>query len=202
MALSKIDVANMLTGATPVANGGTGLTSGTSGQFLKFTGSTTLASASGGITMADQWRVTNNQTGNVNPITGTWERNDRQFSYIGSGMTESSGVFSFPSTGIYQVTFQVTGYSSINERYIEILITGTTDNFSSNATIASQYESIDIDESSATYFGSSCTAIKDVTDVSNDKVRFRISRENSSGIVNGNSGHNETYATFIRLGDT
>ena len=45
MALSKIDVANMLTGSTPVANGGTGLTSGTSGQFLKFTGSTTLASA-------------------------------------------------------------------------------------------------------------------------------------------------------------
>ena len=45
MALSKIDVANMLTGATPVANGGTGLASGTSGQFLKFTGSTTLASS-------------------------------------------------------------------------------------------------------------------------------------------------------------
>ncbi len=45
MALSKIDVANMLTGSTPVANGGTGITSGTTGQFLKFTGSTTLASA-------------------------------------------------------------------------------------------------------------------------------------------------------------
>jgi len=45
MALSKIDVANMLTGSTPVANGGTGLTSGTTNQFLKFTGSTTLASA-------------------------------------------------------------------------------------------------------------------------------------------------------------
>ena len=53
MALSKIDVANMLTGEVPnanvatvgVAKGGTGLTSGTSGQFLKFTGSTTLASS-------------------------------------------------------------------------------------------------------------------------------------------------------------
>ena len=45
MALSKIDVANMLTGATPVANGGTGIASGTSGQFLKFTGSTTVASS-------------------------------------------------------------------------------------------------------------------------------------------------------------
>ncbi len=28
MALSKIDVANMLTGAAPVANGGTGVTTG------------------------------------------------------------------------------------------------------------------------------------------------------------------------------
>jgi hypothetical protein len=45
MALSKIDIENMVTGATPVANGGTGLTSGTTNQFLKFTGSTTLASA-------------------------------------------------------------------------------------------------------------------------------------------------------------
>jgi len=33
MALSKIDIANMVTGATPVANGGTGLTSGTTNQF-------------------------------------------------------------------------------------------------------------------------------------------------------------------------
>jgi|TARA_R100001480_G_scaffold59426_1_gene72213 hypothetical protein len=53
MALSKIDVVNMLTGEVPnanvatlgVAKGGTGLTSGTTNQFLKFTGSTTLASA-------------------------------------------------------------------------------------------------------------------------------------------------------------
>ena len=45
MALSKIDIENMVTGEVNVANGGTGLSSGTSGQFLKFTGSTTLASA-------------------------------------------------------------------------------------------------------------------------------------------------------------
>ena len=41
-----------VTGTLPVANGGTGLTSGTTNQFLKFTGSTTLASAadnSGGL---------------------------------------------------------------------------------------------------------------------------------------------------------
>jgi len=35
MALSKIDVANMLTGTTPVANGGTGASSFTKGKVLR-----------------------------------------------------------------------------------------------------------------------------------------------------------------------
>ena len=53
MALSKIDIENMIAGEVNVANGGTGLSSGTTNQFLKFTGSTTLASAAdnaGGLT--------------------------------------------------------------------------------------------------------------------------------------------------------
>ena len=41
----SIDLTSKVTGSLPVANGGTGISSGTSGQFLKFTGSTTLASA-------------------------------------------------------------------------------------------------------------------------------------------------------------
>ena len=45
MAFATIDVTKGITGTIPVANGGTGLASGTTGQFLKFTGSTTLASA-------------------------------------------------------------------------------------------------------------------------------------------------------------
>lgn len=45
MALSKIDISKMTTGTTPVTQGGTGITSGTTDQFLKFTGTTTIASA-------------------------------------------------------------------------------------------------------------------------------------------------------------
>ena len=45
MAFATIDVTKGITGTIPVANGGTGLTSGTTGQFLKFTGTTTVASA-------------------------------------------------------------------------------------------------------------------------------------------------------------
>ena len=45
MAFATIDVTKGITGTIPVANGGTGLASGTAGQFLKFTGTTTVASA-------------------------------------------------------------------------------------------------------------------------------------------------------------
>ena len=45
MALSKIDMSKMVTGTLPVSSGGTGLTSGTTDQLLKFTGTTTLASS-------------------------------------------------------------------------------------------------------------------------------------------------------------
>ena len=41
----SIDLTSKVTGALPVGNGGTGITSGTSGQYLKFTGSTTTASS-------------------------------------------------------------------------------------------------------------------------------------------------------------
>ena len=42
---STINLSTNTTGTLGVANGGTGLTSGTTDQFLKFTGSTTIASA-------------------------------------------------------------------------------------------------------------------------------------------------------------
>jgi len=45
MAFATIDMTKGITGTIPVANGGIGITSGTTDQFLKFTGTTTLASA-------------------------------------------------------------------------------------------------------------------------------------------------------------
>jgi hypothetical protein len=61
----------------------------------------------GGITEADQWRLTTttNQATDAD-ITTNWERVDSTgWDKIGTGMTESSGIFTFPSTGIYLITF-------------------------------------------------------------------------------------------------
>ena len=60
---------------------------------------------SNGITEVDSWRITANFTSPSsygNFITANWSRkaNSLNFGKKGTGMTESSGVFTFPSTGI------------------------------------------------------------------------------------------------------
>ena len=55
-----------------------------------------------GITEADMWRLTTSITSNANPISSNLERvDDASFSKIGTGMSVSSGYWSFPSTGLY-----------------------------------------------------------------------------------------------------
>ena len=203
MALSKIDIANMVTGATPVANGGTGLTSGTTNQFLKFTGTTTLASAAdnqGGITEADTWRITSNFTGNTSPITANWERDDAyQNINMGTGMTESSGVFSFPSTGVYQVSLNLQFISGGTDNdYILGNIEFTTNNSAYNTT-ALAYASI---KNNSTYQMLSCKKIFNITDLTNQKVRFNTSSQDDNAYVQTHTSQNFSYAMFIRLGDT
>jgi hypothetical protein len=76
-----------------------------------------LTGISAGITEADQWRITSNFSGDAVPIASNWERNDTDFSKIGTGLTESSGIFSFPSTGIYLVMAEWVGYYNGDSKY-------------------------------------------------------------------------------------
>ena len=79
MALSKIDIENMITGEVNVANGGTGLSSGTTNQFLKFTGSTTVASSA-----VDTGSIVKTaMTGNIN-FSGDVSTNSDSFQYFGT----------------------------------------------------------------------------------------------------------------------
>jgi hypothetical protein len=194
----------MLTGATPVANGGTGLTSGTTNQFLKFTGSTTLASADdnqGGITEADQWRITSNFSGDAVPIASNWERNDTDFDKLGTGLTESSGIFSFPSTGIYLVMAEWVGYYNGDSKYNEYSIQVTTNNSSyEDRGNTSQFLQATSSDNGDANCGTSCMI--DVTDISNVKFRITLAVAHNSTTTKGNSGQNRTFITAIRLGDT
>tara|TARA_R100001463_G_scaffold75469_1_gene129466 strand:- start:223 stop:771 length:549 start_codon:yes stop_codon:yes gene_type:complete len=182
MALSKIDVANMLTGATPVANGGTGATSFTAG-----------------ITGADTWRVTTNFQGDVSPIANNWERDDSDdYALIGTGMSQSSGIFSFPETGYWQVTFYHNFSGAGDNEYIESKIEYTTDNSSYGGAAKSWGTA----PGNGDYNMVTTSCIFDITNVSQDKVRFVTSSQDGNAYTQCHTGENLTYATFIRLGDT
>ena len=141
---------------------------------------------SAGITEADTWRLTANKSG-TGDITANLERVDTAgFGYLGTGMTESSGIFSFPSTGIYRI--QATFEANANaDNYIQT----TTDNSTYiNATIIRP-------KSDGNTTGS---FIFDVTNTSTHKVKFNVTV--NSGVTLGNTDFNRTYFEFIRLGDT
>ena len=204
MSKTTIPLTTGVTGTLPVANGGTGISSGTSGQFLKFTGSTTVASAAvdAGISMANQWRLTSDFTGDATPITSNLEAIDTYGNgSIGTAMTVSSGVFTFPSTGIYFIQAQGEFYYAGDSRYNQLIIEVTTDNSSYNEA-AKSTGGIAQAESSTTHTNSSSFYLFDVTNVSTHKVRFTSSVSDNSVTTYGNTNRNQTCMTFIRLGDT
>ena len=152
----------------------------------------------GGITMAQQWRVTSSATGDHTPIDSNWEKADSDGAgYIGSDMSESSGIFTFPSTGIYYINFQVS-ISTTATLYNNIIIQTTTNN-SSYGSAAEGYVFL---YQNSEYSTSSVDFIFDVTDTSTHKVRFASDPQDNNTRMMGDSGNHRTGVTFIRLGDT
>ena len=160
-----------------------------------------LTGITAGITMADQWRITSTFQNSSNAyITSNWERNDTAgYAKIGTGMSESSGVFSFPETGIYLVGINITGNAdSGGFNYVACSIYTTLNN-SSYTQSASTYESVD---ASNRHWAMATEFLFDVTNVSNCKVKFFMSASNTNSYVYGDSSLNTTFAHFTRLGDT
>jgi len=158
----------------------------------------------GGITMASQWRLTTSFTGDAAPIASNWEQNDGSdpaVSYYGSQMTESSGVFTFPSTGIYYVEllvgYYINGDSGYNHSYIKAATNGSTFNTMTECTTF-----ITGNSSANTWASTTGSIIIDVRSTSEDIVRFDIDVDSSGTTIVGNSTRDITAARFIRLGDT
>ena len=156
--------------------------------------------SSGGLSNAQQWRLTSNFTNDAAPIASNLEEADTDgYGRIGNAMTQSSGVFTFPTTGYWYINFQWSGYSdSAASDYVSTIIQTTTNN-SSFGSAAEVHGNIPAEN----FYGSSqCTFIFDVTNTSTHKVRFMITDESSYTVTQGDSGNQRTGMTFIKLGDT
>ena len=201
---------NKVTLTTPTSNPASNVTfklpqsDGSSGQVLQTDGNGNLTFVNpSGVTMLDQWRITSAFTGEQDPISSNLERVDNLSSgtLIGSGMSVSSGYWTFPSTGIYKIEFDTVVYiTNATSRYVESFIYATTNN--SSYSEASRGVTSLYDSDSNTYGGTHCNFLFDVTNVSTHKVYFRQLPANSNVITVGNTNRNFTYMTFMRIGDT
>ena len=178
--------------------------SGNTSQITLKSGAT-LTNFPEGITEADTWMITGtfqNSSNGVDEVkTSNWSRQVAptygSFSKIGTGMSESSGIFTFPSTGIYHLTWnsyfdlsQATSAASIKiqvsnnggSNYVTQAVSGAGSDPNRGQTVNAQ-------------------TFVDVTSTSNVKVRFLT---NGGTYISwfGDANATYTYATFVRLGDT
>jgi len=152
--------------------------------------------------MVDQWRLNANTSITASTsyfITSNWERVDSDgFAKIGDGMSESSGVFTFPSTGIYHiqttVNFRNPNAASGNFAYITTATDGST--FGDAALSLGRIST------SSSYSTSTCDFVFDVTNTSTHKVMLKVYVSHGDTVAEGDTNRNMTSMTFTRLGDT
>ena len=158
----------------------------------------------GGITEADQWRLTSDISGGTGQdLTANLERADNHsWGVLGTGMSQSSGIFTFPSTGHWQIFFQglLSHQTSGMARNNGVRIYGTTNN-SSYTEMGKAWFSFDGNSDGISYNSGLCTTLFKVADTSNYKVKFAYFASDSNITLISDTNYQVTAMTFIRLGD-
>jgi hypothetical protein len=171
-----------------------------------FTG--TVSGTPQGVTMVDQFMLTSSLSlsSGSNVLTANIARyssSTRKNGTIGTGMSQSSGVFTFPSTGIYRIDargyiYHTAGFTP----YISIIPQLTPDNGNNWYDGSVQYSSCPNDGNAHTFL--SAIFIFDCQDTSTHKARFRVASQSSGVGLGGSStgADTSTHFIFTRLGDT
>ena len=192
-----------LTFKLPVADG-------SANQVIKTDGSGNLgfvAQPTGGLAMADQWRytatITQTNTHNHFATTSNWERPDSKLGIasnpLGTGMTQSGGIFSFPSTGYYYIMFQACAKVDNDSCELFAMIRATDDN-SSYDNVA-EYLSTIQNQCTPNYNTANVNYLARVTNISNHKIQFRVQNSGLSVTWMGETTKNRIAATFLKVGD-
>ena len=162
-----------------------------------------LTGIAGGITEVDCWRIHTTFQGGANPITSNWERFDTAGEEkLGTGMSESSGVFSFPSTGYWEIMFHSNFYSGGDHRTCILYLKVSTDGGSNYVYNTDGYGDLYWGDSGNGYQSAEATQILKVTSTTNYKLTFAVSTATDSSVYwIGGSSQNHTYVIFKKLAD-
>ena len=195
-AILKVDTIQDTAGNNIINENANTITIGKSGDTINLASG---ATNNLGITEADQWRVTSNvYKASSSDVTANWEQIDTNSQgIIGSSMTQSSGIFTFPSTGIYLILANMYIYPDGNRTYCGLNIKVTTD----NSTYSTASEEVQHTTAGLNYISVASNILLDVTDTSNVKIKLSYVASGGATVV-GNTGETKTAMTFIKLGNT
>jgi len=143
----------------------------------------------------DMFELTADITSNQTPISSNLRRVQHAAFASLNGMSVSSGVFTFPFTGLYRVEFFYKSNPIANDNIV-FACQFTTDNSSySNATTANS------SASNAAENSASGIAFINVTNTSQVKVRFNAGSISSGSKIKGSTNETVTGLVFTRLTD-
>ena len=156
-----------------------------------------LTGLSAGVTMANSWNWSSGFNYQAQTDITSWSEDTA--GKVGTGMSQSSGIFTFPSTGIYRVRFSQSSYNigAAEVRYIGAFIKLSTNSGSSYSILREQYDHINNDNSCTTTVVTS--NYLDITNTSTTRIKFTVAAELNSTLNGGSYG---TYVEFLKLGET
>ncbi len=181
---------------------------GSADQFIKTDGSGNLSFGSaGGITEYDAWVITSDFTTDASSpdyMNSNWARQDlgnSLFEKIGTGMAESSGIFTFPTTGKYQINaeWSINANGVTDDNVLGSIF--ATHNGSAGSPTWTRIARASISITGTNGYNVSAQAMIDVTDVA--EIKVRLASDSSNGVrFEGQNGAMRTGIIFKRLGDT
>jgi hypothetical protein len=203
----KVDTIQDADGNNIINESGNTITIGASGDTTNIIGTLQNDGAAvGGTSIVNTWYLTSDlnpvPTTNSNVlITAFTEYTSAPYAKVGSSMSNSSGIWTFPETGIYKIssTLQFEEYGNAYSGKNGILIQATTDN-SSYSTVDVKYSWLDGSAGGACHGFVDLDLIIDVTSTSNVKVKFRYYSQ-ATTILNGGSA-NSSKITFEKIANT
>lgn len=186
--------------ATATTDDGTSLDTANSGKVVQLNSQGAIPSVYFN-PIVDQWRLTSNLTGNASPISSNLSRSSK---LGGDTMSQASGVFTFPKTGIYKVeaVFQAVAAASGTCTASIQLSTDADQETPTWTTVAEGVENGAPNSETIEYGSVSMSVLVDVTSTSTVKVRFTVAHTSNGNSLTGSSTVNTTHFTFSRIGDT